>query len=61
MTQNLQNWIGDILTLADLGQSSGAELVRHLLVESIRILEYNYYKNLLLKENEILHVNFINS
>ena len=49
MTQNLQNWISDLLTLIDLGQSSGTELVRHLLVESIRILEYNYYENLQLK------------
>ena len=30
VTQNLQNWLGDLLTLADLGQSSGTELVRHL-------------------------------
>ena len=29
VTENLENWVRDVLTLADLGESSGAELVRH--------------------------------
>ena len=39
MPDDLKNWISDILTLEDLGQSSGAELVRHLLVKSIQSLQ----------------------
>ena len=60
MPDDLKNWISEILTLADLGQSSGTELVRHFLVKSNRILKHNF-TNLQLIDTEILPVNFINS